>query len=201
MSRSTCLGLVRSLTLVPPDEGTLDRYYDETLIDIGTDPFLFEATLLPVSLDQHTFTLPDFAVNLQSVWYDDRALDAATLQHMQAISPQWRDAQNQPCTYVTEQETERTFRLFPRPTHPSKDFIFLTGSPFGIDFPSYSVAVLHTTHPSDAPDLLDLMIAHRILAREFSRESQHQDLEYAQRCEILYQLLRQMLRVNHAQSQ
>ena len=197
MSRATTLALVRSLTFVPPDAGTLDRYYDETLIELGDDPFLFETTLLPVSLNQAVFTLPDFAVRLQSVFYDDRALDGATIQQMQAVSPQWRDAYNQPCTYVTENETERTFRLFPQPTQPSKDFIFITGSLFGIDFPSYTVAVMHTTHPTDAPDFLDLMIAHRILSREFARESQHQDSDYAQRCELLYQLLRAMLRTNH----
>ncbi len=197
MSRSSTLALVRSLTLVPPDAGTLDRYYDETVLELGDDPLLFEATLLPVSLDQATFTLPDFAARLQSVFYDNRALDAASLQEMQAISPQWRDARRDPCTYVTEGETERTFRLFPQPTQPSQAFSFVTGSPLGVDFPAYAVLVVQTTHPGDAPDLLDLLIAHRILSREFARESQHQDLEYAQRCELLYQVLLAMLRVNH----
>jgi hypothetical protein len=199
MGRSSTLDLVRQLTLIPPDDDGLDRYYDEALIELGDVSFVFEATLLPVSIAQASFTLPDFAVRLRQVFYDDRCLDAASVLDMQALSPAWRDAQGPaPCTYVTESETERTFRLFPVPMQPSKDFSFITGSPLGQDFPAYSVMTLHTSHPQDAPALMDLLIAHRILAREFARESQHQDSAYAQRCEVIYQLLLALLKTNHA---
>ena len=199
MGKSDTLDLVRQLTLIPPDDGSLDRYYDETLIELGDVGFVYEATLLPVSIAQASFTLPDFAVRLSQVFYDDRCLDAAQVQDMQSLSPHWRDAQGPaPCTYVTENETERTFRLFPVPLIPSKDFSFVTGTPLGVDFPSYSVMTLHTAHPADGPQVLDLVMAHRILSREFARESQHQDIEYAQRCEVVYQLLLALVKTNHA---
>src|SRR6266700_1309887 len=147
MGKSSTLNLVKALTLIPPDNDGLDRYYDETLIELGDVGFIYEATLLPVSVNQASFTLPDFAVRLNQVFYDDRALDAASIQDMQSLSPAWRDAQGpSPCTYVTESETERTFRLFPVPLVPSKDFSFVTGSPLGFDFPSYAVMTLHTSH-------------------------------------------------------
>lgn len=199
MGKSETLDLVRSLTLVPPEEGTLDRYYDETLIELGEIPFVFAATLLPVSIDQAVFDIPDFAVNVLQVFYDARCLDRASLQEMQSLSPTWRDVKGaSPCTYVTEHEDERTFRIWPMPAMPSQAFSFVTGSPLGLDLPSYAVMTLHTSHPQDGPVILELLIAHRMLAREFARESQHQDVEYAKRCEQIAQILLNMLKLNHA---
>ncbi len=194
MSRATTLQLVRDLTLFTPDEGTIDRYYTESVHEI--DHFFHEISFFSVTLPQATFTLPEEAGELLQVFYDARVLDKTSIGDYRVISTQWRDTPGEPLVYLTQNETERTWRLAPTPS--------LTSTPplgfgfFGVNFPRYNVLALYTLHAEEAIDLFDLLLAHRILSREFSRESQHQDLQYAERCELIYSILLSLLTVNHA---
>lgn len=193
MSKLTTIQLVHDLTLIPLEEGTLDRYYSETVKEVSD--FFYDFSLLDVEAEQATFTLPDEAMTLRAVFYDARVLDKGDLKDLRAYSQQWRDLKKEPLVYLTQVETERTWRIAPTPRDASQPYIGF--QPYGNNFPSYHVLALYTFHPEDAPDLFDLLIAHRILHREFSRESRYQDIEYAERCYVIYQLLLSLLTVNH----
>ena len=197
MSKTTTLQLVRNLTLFTPEEGTIDRYYDETVIEVNR--FFYEVSLFPVNINQVTFTLPEEAGELMATFYDARELDKATVLEARTLSRMGRDTKGEPLIYFTQNETERTWRIAPTPTvasHLPLGFGF-----FGVNYPSYNILGIYTVSPQDAIDLFDLPIAHRILSREFSRDSQHQDIIYAERCQLIYQVLIAMLSMNHVKTQ
>lgn len=185
MSKLSTLQLVRDLTLLTPDEGTIERYYNESVKELHQ--FFPEISLIPIEQDQSTFELPDTGNTLLQVFYDARMLDLSTLHDYRTVGIQWRDKKGEPLVYIEEQEGERRWRIAPTPQLPSRPplgFGFL-----GVNYPSYNILALYTTSPDETLDIFDLLIAHRILSREFSRESSHQDIQYAERCQIIYTLL------------
>jgi hypothetical protein len=183
---------VRQLTLFTPDEGAIERYYRESMVELTH--FFYDVSLLPVNIAQSTFELDD-GVDLIAAFYDARMLDKATLLEARAFDGMGRDTPGEPLVYFTDNESERTWRLAPTPSlasTPPLGFGF-----FGVYWPKYNVCVLHTILPDNAPDIFDLPLALRILSREFSHDSAHQDIPFAERCQILYIILIAMLTKHH----
>lgn len=192
MSRNSVLSLVNDLSRGLADQGICGHYYDDIVHEIGQRPIFTRATLVAVDGATATFALPDTAIRLLYVLYDDRILAPASLRELEAVNPHWRDERGTPIAYVTERENARSFRLYPVPDVASKSFIFLTGLPFGRDYPELAVVIVHT-EDRELPDWLDLPVALDILGREFGRESDHRDPAFAEMCGQLAVLMYRML--------
>lgn len=189
MAKANVLQLVQDISSNQADATAIDRYYDDVVRDLGQHPWLTQATLISITAGTAIYTPATSVIRILDTYYDDRVLRPATLKEMESINPAWRDARGTPIAYVNEDETAKDFRLYPNPEVTSKDFIFLFGSPFGLDYPEYAVAIVHTETRIDLPAWLEMPTAFEVLAREFMRESNHQDVAFAKMCKQVADLL------------
>lgn len=193
MPRADVLQLIADLSGGQADAVLAERYYDDVVDDLGRRQWLTQASLLTTTANTGTYRLPADGIRLLGVFYGDELLDRVALRTLEAYDPHWRDAAGTPIAYTVEDETTNEFRLFPVPTVPSQDFIFLFGSPFGADFAERAVAVVHTERRDDLPLWLELPVAFDVLAREFARESDHRDPAFAEVARRLAATMYQMV--------
>lgn len=189
MAKADVLQLVSDLSNGLADATLAERYYREAVFDLGKQGWLTQATLVPATAGTGSYSFPAGAIELLALFYDDDQLDALYLRELEWIRSDWRDAHGSPVGYVRQDENDKTFRLYPIPDTSSKDFIFLFGSPLGLDYPEYSLAVVHTETRDDLPAWLELPVTFRILELEFERESSHRDPVFAKLCGELSKLL------------
>ena len=194
MSRATVLQRVQDLSLSQADATAIDRYYDDVIYDLGRRPWLTEASLIAVTAGTAVYS-PDVSVlRIVNIFYDDRTLYESNNRELEAtFGSSWQDRRGTPVAYTFEDENALDFRLVPKPELNSKDFSFVFGSPMGLDFPEYSVAIIHTEKVEDLPTWLELPVAFEILFREFSRQSDHQDPTFAVTCKQIAELMFQMI--------
>jgi hypothetical protein len=188
MSKADVLQLVADLSRGLADQSAAGYFYDDVVLDLSKSTVLTEATLISATSGTAAYTAPAEAVDTLGVFWDDNQLSKTPLRDLETVNPNWRDASGVPRAYVTEAVSDLSFILYPTPEVSSKDFIFLFGSPLGLDFPSYSIGVVHTVAPQDVPTYLEMVVALEIMAREFARESDHRDLETAKICKRLADL-------------
>ena len=194
MGRAEVLALVQDLALDQADAPSIDRYYDDIIYDLGKRPWLTEASLIATVAGTSVYTPADDLIRLLYVFYDNRHLYESSARELEStFGPNWRDRRGTPVAYYVEDESSLDFRLVPEPEVNSKDFSFVFGSPMGLDFPEYAVAVIHTRTVEDLPVWLELPVAFEILFREFARQSDHQDPTFAVTCKQIADLLMMMV--------
>lgn len=193
MSRSDVLQLCQDLCTNQADAIALTKFYDEVVSDLGREEWLVEVALIATTAGTSQYAPPEPVIELLCVYYDDRLLSKERVRALEAVNPNWRDERGTPRAYVVEDESNTRFRLYPKPEVDSKDFIFMFGSPLGLDFPEYAVAAVLTELREDLPLWLEMPVAFAILAREFARESDHTDMAFADACKKVSQILMQMV--------
>jgi hypothetical protein len=182
MAKADVLALVALLGGTDVDTVLAERFYREVVSELGQSETLVAMSLLPVVPGTGVFTLPEPGVRLIGVVYDDEEITPIGRGEVASIDPGWRDARGTPMAYFVEDETTRSFRLYPIPDIPSKSFLLL-GAPLGTEYPEYAVVAIHTTAQDDVPVYFELPIALTILAHEFVRESSHRDPTFAAMCQ------------------
>ena len=183
MSKATVLQRVGDLSFGLADQTACDRFYDECVLSLHQHgEWCTEASLVATTDGTATYTIPAAAGRVLAAFYDDQQLSLESAQGMERVLPAWRDEQGGVQALVVDGESDRTFRLWRTPEADSRDFSFIFGSPLGLDFPGYAVVIVHTDVRADQPAYLELPIAFFVLEREFLRESDHRDPDFAQAC-------------------
>lgn len=184
MSRADALQLVQDISLSQADPVLASHYYDEVLNSLGELDLITALELVEIDADDPIVDLPSQAVRLIGVFYNDSFLNRASVQEVEAFAgnASWQSLKREPKAYVSERESERSFRLFPKPVEPSAAFDFAFGQPLGHDFPLNAAVVVITERRDDLPGWLELPIVFEILAKEYERESDHQDKAFADIC-------------------
>ena len=193
MAKVDVLQLVTDFSRGQADVTTVERYYRDIVYLLGRRALLTQASLVASSPGATSYAMPSSAIDLMAVFYDATQLFPASRRELEWENQNWRDEEGPPQAYITEGETERTIRPYPKPVISSKDFIFLFGSPFGKDFPAYSISMIHTETRTDVPVWLELPLALFILGAEFKRESAHKDPDFSQACELVANSLLEMV--------
>jgi hypothetical protein len=175
------------------DATAIDKYYDEVVADLGRTEWLVTASLVTATAGTNEYTPPATAIDLLHLFYDDRLLYESKLRAIESVNTHWRDERGPPKSYIIEDETNKQFRLYPSPVVSSKDFIFMFGSPLGLDFPEYAICIVHTEQREVLPKWLEMPVAFAILSREFARESDHKDAQFADSCKALAEMLMKMV--------
>lgn len=181
------MALVSSLSNSQSDPLTSERFYDEVVLDLAQLPILVDATVVSTGHNVHgdpdeSDPLPEVVTRPLQWFYADAILNEATSGELAQWEYNWRNMHGTPYVVYRADVGARRFRMVPLPDHDSKPFVFLGGQPLGVDYSENAVAIIHTTAPTDLPEYLDLPVAYFILAREFARESDHQDMGYSQAC-------------------
>lgn len=185
MSKANVKSLVSDMALTQNEAGTTENFYRSTMQQLGLKPLFTDVRLLEVTAGTSQYTIPDDLGLILEMFYDSEIVLKESLHSMNIHNPAWRDLKGPPEFYTIEPETSKQFRLVPQPQVSSKDFSFLFGEPLGVDFPEYSVGLIHTKIQDENPDWLDLPIALKVAAQEFLKESKYQDVEFAQICDQL----------------
>jgi hypothetical protein len=200
MSRADVLNLTATLSNGMADPAMTSRYYSERCYELARENWFTNAYLIPLTRGQLEVdtraAMGGLFVNLLGVVYDDVELEEISLREMEAIDPQWRDAMNRPRSYIVEDESSKVIALHPAPWVASNPNLGTYGEPFGLDYPTYNLAVFHSFAPLPPQSpfyYLELVIALRVIALEFQRESDHTDMEYSQAAQALSDLCKGIL--------
>lgn len=199
MSQAAILDLVTQFSNGSADPIALGQYYTRLTQDLARAPWFVVASVKAVTANTATFTLNSDAdagpveVKIVGVFYDARILELINHIALESISPAWRDHRGGPIAYSIEDEAAKVYRLYPAQDKPSGAFIFVYGSPLGLDFPPYAVLLLHTELRTTFPDWMDLPAAWSLMAREYGHESRHRDDALADFSQSLADLLWSMV--------
>lgn len=143
---------------------TAGAEYREVINALAEDGRLWFAhfSLSSAALDEELHRVPDPLVRILALFFDDRMMTWETQQSMEALDPTWRTQRHTPKAYITDNVEDRYIRLWPPADHDCED-----------------LGWLYTRTLPDAPPFMNLPLAFLVLAREFSRESNHRDMEFA----------------------
>ena len=165
-TKTEILALVQMLCWNLADATEIDRFFGEAEVELAKDPRLWQLSHL-VSTQNTPEYLVSSALNVTAVFYGGRELLEASRAELDATTRQWREEFGTPIVYTKDAIDDHKFRLYPqRDSTPAS----------ATDFFATNVTT------TNIPDILSLPLALFILAREFSRESNHRDLIFATEC-------------------
>lgn len=130
--------------------------------------------LLAVTAGTATVTVATDVRKIAAVFYGGHELSRETWASLDALMDGWQDRLGAPRAYTAAREEERTLRLYPVPN--------ITSSSTASAVSETDRLVLLVTVATDLPLFLKLPAALWALSREYARESDHRDLEFAKGC-------------------
>jgi len=166
------------------DDDTLDIYYDDVMETIAKDanaPFM-DAAQFTITSGTATYDYASDALVLHAVFVHDKILAPARVSDLEAYNDAWRSLSDTPYAMTEDELTARTFMLIPNPDTTSDSLIPVHGEPFGEDYPDNIGVQLYAESPDDLPDWVSTCVALRILALDFARPSEYQDVAFAEAC-------------------
>ena len=184
MSKADVLQFVTDFAVtVVVDQDEISQFYDELVREIAFKETLTDIERVDIEAgtavypfaDKRPKTMRALELHIGAGGRID-PIDITSIQSV--FGADWRNLQGNPLAYVQEEEDESTFRLVPRPTQDDE------------------VVVIRTSTRETVPIWIELPLAFEILAREFQRESDHQDIAFAQRSRQMALLLFQLVGVN-----
>ena len=182
MTKAEVLTIVKTLTHDQADSVTIDGYFDQLIDDLGRRTFdvLTDMEVIPLVNGQEEYTLPANAVVEHAIFLDDRELRHTYVQQLEAMDMNWRDHIGKPWAYSKDEQTARTFRVYPIPNFDSTAADYSEGEPLGRGFPSDALTIFYASRATtELPTWLILPLVLQILAWEFARPSQHQSQAFA----------------------
>lgn len=187
MNKASILGLVRALANTALDESTLDAYFSDVLYELGRSPRpLVEAELFAVASGTAGYSFPANAVTLLHAFFGSAQLSPSDKASLEAYSSTWRSDSGTPFAYTVDEQTGRAFRLYPTPSASSAALSFPTGTPFGVDFPSNAGCLIFSSaRTEDIQPWVGYAIALKVLAKEFAKPTNKQDVDFADACNQL----------------
>jgi len=168
----------RSDTAALATSTTVSAYYDDVIAEHGLlREGLMTAEFVAVTAGDATYAFPADAVRVLAWIYDAVELRPTTRRSLEAYDEAWRSRPGDPRAYTTQDEDARTVRVVPVPA-VTGDAIGVA-TPFVDIFPNGNLAAIYTSGAEDHPQWDELWITLDVLGREFSRDSDHVDLEFA----------------------
>jgi len=200
MTQAAVLAFVDSLGGLRADGTPLAERSSTTTLyaDVGLalarDVWVTQVTLLPTTAGTAVYSPGTTTVRVLAAFWDDRALARTRIDELRWTSVQWRDDRGDPVAWVQAEETTEQIRVAPMPDVGSAAFTYDSNTHLGAAFPANALSVVATETRIDYPGWLDLPLALLVLAREFSRESDHRDPAFAGACEQLGRVTLAMVR-------
>lgn len=189
MSQSDVLTLVGELSNGQADQTLAATFYTDAVNELADRHFLTTASLANFVAYQTELTVPATVRDLIGIIYNDAVIDEMTLRELEHADYRWRERQGKPRGYTRETETAKTVALYPTPDVSAAPYV--SGPEFGVGYPQFNGALLYSGYRDPIPQQLELIVVFWILAREYSRESDHQNGAFANfaqnMCDLLYQ--------------
>lgn len=193
MAKADVLQLVADFSNSRADQTQAGDYYDQIIDEMGRGNVesLVNASLQAVTAGDGSYTFPTATIMPLAIIYDDKQLMRLGEMEVEAADALWRETQGTPIGYVVEDEDTRTIQLYPTPIN-SGDTIGAS-TPFVLPHPQGNLTYIFTERRATAHAWEELWLALEILAREFARDSDHQDIHFSKTCRGLALILRAMI--------
>jgi hypothetical protein len=171
MSRATTIAFAQDIAVTTSNTAALTDYYDAQIIELGklgmTTVFANQAA----TAGSKTYGAPANATALWAVFFDGVHIPLGGHRELEAIAADWR---SQPSGFPTiatyEGEGDKVFSFFPTPAS------------------SELIGMVHSAIVVDTHSWLEGYLAFEALAREFSRETAQQDMNFSQAARFLANL-------------
>lgn len=155
------------------DTTEMARLYVDVLDELATIPVL--VNYVTVTPSSGAVTFPTTSLTLLLAFYNSNQLGELSIREADWLLPNWRAATGTPYNYVMESYGRLGFQLVPTPTD------------------GHNAQLLTTYYTDTLPTWLQMPVALLVLAREYERESDHQNLELATACRQLGNYLVQLV--------
>ena len=177
--KSDVLALVALLSNGQADPTLASSFYDDAVSRLGGALWHTTATPLIISSGQATVNFPASLLSLLQVIYDDDVLSQLNLNELKGLKTSWRNQPGRPVAFTLDAETAKSAELFPVPNVTPTPIIPVHGLPAGQDYAPGNALAIYSQQVTDVLVYLNLPVALKILEREYSRESNHTDLNFA----------------------
>ena len=173
MSKATVLTLVTTLSLGQDDAAETAIFYDEIVREIGFLEVLTGTETIAVSAGTAVYNVaPDTIRSIEFHSQNSGFLTKADGKGLGSLfGADWRNRTGTPIGVSMDYEDDDSFRLVPSPNTDD------------------TLTLIRTERRDDVPTWLELPIVFEILSREFSRESDHQDVELSSASRAISNLL------------
>lgn len=184
MPKTNVLALVDVLAGTRSDSASLattatrDAYYDEMVSEHGlVREGQMDASFVAATKGDATYAFPAAAVRVLAWIYDAVTLRPTNRRALEAYDSDWRNREGSPRSYTTQSEDARIVRVVPVPAVTGDTIGVAT--PFSGTFPNGNFTAIYTDGSDDHPVWDELWMALDVLSREFARDSDHYDAEFA----------------------
>jgi hypothetical protein len=169
--------IVNLLSNGQADTNLFALQYSDVVNTLG--PTRWHTTTAPVDVTEGTplISLPSTLLDLIAMIYDGRFLSLLELREVEVLNSGWRNSVGTPISYIEQAEMAQTVELYPAP---------YTNSP-------PTATAVYVENRTNVLPILTLPVALLVLQREFARESDHSDYQFAALCGALGQLLLDLL--------
>ena len=190
MSQADVLNIVAELSNGQADPILASGFYADAINELADRHFLTTTALAGYTEGGTELFLPLDVRELLGVIYADAQIDEMTLRQLEHVDSRWRERLGKPRGFTTETETAKTVALFPTPDVNSSPSV--SGPPLGTGYPPFNGVLFYSGFRDPVPQQLELIIAFWILAREYSRESNHQNADWTAFAQNMVDLLLEM---------
>jgi hypothetical protein len=171
MSRATTITFCQDVGVVSSNASALGDYYDAQIIELGKLGLLTAAPTQAGTSGNKSYQAPAEAIELYGVFYGGAHVPLAGLRELEAIAGDWRSQESGPPLVATiEGEGDKHFSFYPTPNANAV------------------ITLLVSQIQTDAPTWLEGHLALGALAREFSRETAQQDMNFSKAAQFLANL-------------
>jgi hypothetical protein len=168
------------------NEDQASHYYDEVINEIASHEWspLTGADQIRCYSGQAVYDLPADCRYIHAIFYDYTHLARTDRLGLEAWRGLWRFegayySDFTPTAWTTDREEDRTVRIFPTPL--TNGAALSTPREWGEAFPREDLSVIYSQYrTTNIGAYLVLYLVFRILAFEFARLSDHQDLPFSQ---------------------
>ena len=168
MSKATTLTLVDNMGLGDTTNAETSIHYDDIVRELGYQVILTEAGSTSQVSGTPTYTPPANTIRVLEIHGGYGIIDQTSYFELKnLLSPRMRDRVGRAIIWCHEHESNKDFRLTPTPNE------------------SDTLTVFVTQYQSTVPTWMEMPIALEILHREYTRESNHQDIDFAMLCRRL----------------
>lgn len=178
--KADVLALVDLLSNSTADPTIAATLYDDLVESWAPLGILTNAVRGSMNAGDATTDLPPNILSVLAFVWDSTQLGLLELRELEALDPGWRNRPGSPSSFTIDTINARRLALYPQPALPSGPDLGIFGEPLGRDYPVYSTVFIGAERRADVPPQYELPLALLILQREFSRESDHTDTDFAQ---------------------
>jgi hypothetical protein len=190
MSQADVLNLVAELSVGQADPTLAQGFYTDAINELADRHFLTTTALAGFAEGGTELAIPLDVRDLMGVVYNDAQIDEMTLRQLEHVDYRWRERNGKPRGWTRETETAKTIALYPTPDVDAAPYV--SGPPLGTGYPPFNGVLFYSGFRDPVPQQLELIIVFYILAREYSRESNHQNADWATFAQNMVDLLYEM---------